>query len=220
MARIPRSATHGAVGKMPYEKRASAPRPTTATAASIFTATEELLGSRGLAELTVEQILQRARVSRTTFYRNFGSKYAVVSGMLEALQAELVDVMQPWFTRGDRAPQDALRDAITSVAVIWMRHRPILRASAENWHAEPEVGEPWAAMMNGFISDIARQIDTERRTGAAPDGVDSTALARTLVWSSERMLYLAGFGICGSRLELDAVDALIVMWAATVYRGL
>jgi AcrR family transcriptional regulator len=204
---------------MPYDTRKAAPKGPSLAEQSIFATTEALLSSTPLSDLTVEEILQPAGVSRTTFYKKFGSKYSVVSALLENLQAELVDIMRPWFADQQATPTTALREAITAVAELWQRHRPILRASSENWHAEPEVGRPWTAMMDRFLHDIAEKIDNERRHGIAPPGVDSTALARTLVWSSERMLYLAGFGLCGQHHELDVIDALVATWVGTIYQS-
>ena len=153
----------------PFAAKAAAGSPS-AIEQSIFDATEELLQSTSLEDLTVAQILERADISRTTFYRYFNSKHQVVSAMLQALQAELVDVMQPWFARADRSPEKALRAAIKAVAKVWARHRPVLRACSEHWHSDPEIGERWVAMMDRFTHDISRQIDRERKAGEAPKG--------------------------------------------------
>jgi len=203
---------------MPFQAKATDDTPS-AIEQGIFEATEELLAEISLEELKVSDILERADVSRTTFYRYFTSKHQVVSAMLQALQAELVDVMRPWFGRGDRDPADAIRDAMEAVAEVWARHRPVLRASSEHWHAEAEIGERWVAMMDRFTSDISKQIDRERRAKVAPPGVSSRQLALHLTWGSERMLYLAGFGMCGPKLEQDAVDAIVATWLGTIYHA-
>ena len=184
----------------------------------IFDATEQLLQTKSLGDLTVADILPVAGVSRTTFYRYFTSKHMVVSARLKELQDELLGVMLPWSTRGKRPPGEALREAMTDVATVWSLHRPVLRASSESWHREPEIGEQWVAMINTFVADIAHQIDRERKAGVAPDGIDSTELARHLAWGSERMLYLAGFGICGPGLEKDVVESLVAVWTSVIYK--
>jgi AcrR family transcriptional regulator len=187
------------------------------TETAIFAATEELLAENSIADLPVALILERAGVSRTTFYRYYASKSQIVSALLTRVQAELVDVMQPWFNRGDRAPQDALDEAMRSVAEVWRAHRPVMRASTESWHSDREIGERWMAMMDRFTDDIARQIERERRRGSAPRGVDSRRLAQLLTWSSERMLYLGGFGLTGPGDELGTVETLVSMWMKTIY---
>ena len=52
------------------------------TEQAIFAATEELLEQVPLQDLSVAQIIERAGVSRATFYFYFSSKYAVVTGLL------------------------------------------------------------------------------------------------------------------------------------------
>jgi AcrR family transcriptional regulator len=185
----------------------------------IFDAMEELLTTTSLDDLAVAQILEKADVSRTTFYRYFTSKHQVVSALLAALQLELVDVMQPWYTRPEESPKQALTESITAVAQLWQRHRPVLRACSENWHSDPEIGEKWVAMMDRFASGTSRQIEYERRRGLAPKGVSSRKLALHLTWSSERQLYLAGFGMYGPKLEMDAVETIVAMWLGSIYHS-
>lgn len=185
----------------------------------IFAATERLLQVSPVGDLTVAQILVEAGVSRTTFYKYFTSKHMVVSSMLRAVQAELIDVMKPWSTRGAQSPADALRQAMRAVAQVWGGNRPVLRACSECWHSEPEIGSQWVAMLDRFVIDIARQIDCERRRGAAPAGIDSLGLARQLAWGGERMMYLAGFGICGPGLENDVIEPLVAVWTGAIYRN-
>lgn len=198
-------------------KEASTPLAT-AVQQEIFSATESLLQTKSLGDLTVADILTAADVSRTTFYRYFTSKHMVVSAMLTASQAELLDVMRPWSTRGDRPAEEALWEAMEAVAKVWGRHRPMLRAISESWHSEPEIGRQWVAVMDHFVNNISRQIDRERKAGMAPEGVDSRQLARHLAWGGERMLYLAGFGICGPEFEDEVVEPMVAIWVGAIYK--
>jgi len=213
-----RRATAADSASLPFQtRRADDPDERAPVETALFEATEVLLRDVSLNELRVEDILSAAGVSRTTFYHYFGSKHAVVAGMLVDLQAELVGVMRPWFQRKDRDPEEALREALTAVAELWELHRPTFRASAEHWHDVAEIGEPWAAMMAAFASDIAKQLRRERELGAAPRGADAQQLATSLTWSSEHLFYLAGWGMLGPRNERDAVEALLAMWLGTIY---
>jgi AcrR family transcriptional regulator len=202
---------------LPYAAKVGTTGPS-AIEQNIFTATEHLLATTSLDDLTVAHILDRAGISRTTFYRYFTSKHHVVSDLLTALQAELIDVMQPWYTRAASPPEQALTESISAVAAVWERRRPVLRACSENWHSDREIGERWVAMMDGFAEGTSRQIDHERRVGSAPKGVNSWKLAVHLTWSSERQLYLAGFGMYGRRMERDAVDVIVATWLGSIYR--
>jgi len=212
-----RQATAPSTPTLPFARREEQAPERSPVEQSLFEATEKLLRDVSLNDLRVEDILSGAGVSRTTFYHYFKSKHAVVAAMLVDLQAELVDVMSPWFKREDAPPAAALREAISAVADVWSAHRPTFRASSECWHDVPEIGEPWAAMMARFSTDIARQIKRERKSGDAPAGVDADQLAVSLTWSSERVLYLAGWGMLGKGGERDAVDAVVAMWIGAIY---
>lgn len=184
---------------------------------AIFAATRELLRDASFTDLTVADILRRASISRTTFYRNFTSKHAVVSGLLGLVEAEFLDVMRPWFRRDAEVPEVALRASLAAVAATWGEHRPTMRASSEHWHGDPEIGAKWTAMMRRFSADIAKQIERERRSGAAPAGIPAEVLADHLVWGSERLYYLGGFGLFGPKLEHDAVEGILATWLGTIY---
>lgn len=203
----------------PFAAKADAPRPPSTVEAGIFAATEALLQRKPIGDLTVADILAEADVSRTTFYKYFTSKAMVVSAMLRACQAEMLDVMRPWATRGERPAEEALREAMDAVAKVWQRHRLVLRAASESWHAEPEIGQQWVAMMDYFVEDISRQITHERKAGVAPPGEDSKQVARLLAWGGERLFYLAGFGLCGPGHESAAVDAMVAVWMGAIYKS-
>ncbi|MGH2937909.1 MAG: TetR/AcrR family transcriptional regulator [Solirubrobacterales bacterium] len=183
----------------------------------IFDATEQLLTETSLDALTVAEILEKADVSRTTFYRYFSSKHQVVSALLASLQLEMVDMMQPWYTRDVQPPLEALNASITAVAAVWERHRPVLRACSENWHSDPEIGERWVQMMDRFVAGVSERIEHERQLGLAPKGASSHRIALALTWGSEQQLYLAGFGMYGPNLERDAVDTLVSIWLGSIY---
>lgn len=213
------AAARGRRRSYPFDSGATDPQSVSAVELGIFTATETLLQGKSIGELTVADILAEADVSRTTFYKYFTSKAMVVSAMLRNCQAELKGVMRPWSTRGSRPADEALREAMSAVAKVWGRHRPVLRAASESWHAEPEIGEQWMAMMDNFVEEISRRITRERKAGAAPAGEDSRQIALHLAWGGERLMYLAGFGLCGPGEEDAAVDAMVAVWLGAIYKA-
>jgi AcrR family transcriptional regulator len=207
----------GSAQLLPFAGKAAEADAPSAVEQEVFDATESLLTGTSLDDLTVAQILEKADISRTTFYRYFSSKHQVVSALLASLQLEMVDMMQPWYSREEQSPREALEASMTAVAKIWERHRPVLRACSENWHTDPEIGERWVQMMDRFTAGVSRRIEHERRLGDAPEGVSSHRIALALTWGSERQLYLAGFGLYGPQLEKDAVETLVAIWLGSIY---
>src|SRR6516225_471770 len=124
-------------------RRADRPRAHTGdshTEVAIFEATERLLGHVRLQDLSVAQIVERAGVSRATFYFYFSSKYAVVAGLLARVMDDIYSVMQPFVRRTeDSRAEDVLRESLQAAARVWALHRALLRGVMENWHAVPEL---------------------------------------------------------------------------------
>lgn len=192
-------------------------RETLPAKAAVFAAVESILREVPLADVSVAQILERAGIARSTFYRHFASKYNVISGMLDELRGELIGVMGPWFGRDVADPEASLVEMLNGAADIWAAHQPMFRAAAENWHSDPELGGKWIQVMSDWVDEVAGQIDREREIGWAPPGVDSHTLAQTLTWSGERMLYIGGWDMCGPGGERHAVPGMVATWLGAVY---
>ena len=188
-------------------------------AESIFTATARLLAQQSFNDISVAQILTEARVSRATFYFYFGSKFSVLSGLLERAMNDIFETVQPFLARSPEDPPTvALERSIRAVTQAWHRHRPVLQAANHHWHAEPEVRSLWLAITERFIAAGAVEIDRERAAGIITSKVPSQTLAATLFWSTERVLYIAGLGVEPSLDDEEAaVDALVTMWSGTLY---
>ena len=188
-------------------------------AESIFTATARLLAQQPFNDISVAQILTEARVSRATFYFYFGSKFSVLSGLLERAMNDIFETVQPFLARSPEDPPTvALERSIRAVTQAWHRHRPVLQAANHHWHSEPEVRSLWLAITERFIAAGAVEIDRERAAGIITSKVPSRTLAATLFWSTERVLYIAGLGVEPSLDDEEAaVDALVTMWSGTLY---
>jgi AcrR family transcriptional regulator len=186
---------------------------------SIFNAMEQLLESTPAHEISVAQIIEQAGVSRATFYFYFSSKYAVLTGLLAQISDRIFDVVRPWLETADSAdPHDALRASLVAASQVWHDHRYALRAVAENWRTNDELGALWAGIVERFATAVASEIDRERRTKQAPPGLDSRHLAAALVWSAERLLYVGSLGEDKSIPdEKAAVTALTVLWTSSIY---
>jgi TetR/AcrR family transcriptional regulator, ethionamide resistance regulator len=186
---------------------------------SIFAATEELLSELPLQDLSVAQIIERAGVSRATFYFYFSSKYAVVTGLLASVMDEIYDVMQPFIQRGgDAIAEEPLRESLAAAAKVWSAHRAPLRAVMEHWNAVPELRTLWLDVVNRFASGLAVGIDREREAGLAANGLDSRMLGSALIWATERCFHVAGLGVDRDLpSEEEIVEPLLALWLGTIY---
>jgi AcrR family transcriptional regulator len=213
-----------AAGPLDASRGADRPRAhggASETERAIFEATERLLADVPLHDLSVAQIISAAGVSRATFYFYFSSKFAVVTGLLAQVMDEVFEVVQPFIQRDDKTPPEvALRRSLEASTVLWREHRAPLRAVVEHWHAFDELRALWLAVVERFTLAVAAEIDRERAAGLAPSGTDSRTVAATLIWASERCLYIAGLGVDKNiPNEDELVEPLLALWLGGLYGG-
>jgi TetR/AcrR family transcriptional regulator, ethionamide resistance regulator len=189
------------------------------TRAQILAATEKLLERVALRDLSVAQIIERAEISRATFYFYFSSKYDVVVGLLAKIMNDVYDVSRPFIDREpDAEPAGAMRRSLEAAAAMWRTHRLALRAVSEHWNAVAELRTLWLGVVRRFTDGVAAEIDRQRAAGLAPAGIDSRELTAVLLWATERTFYVAGLGLESElRSEEQAVEALFAVWRGAVY---
>lgn len=179
----------------------------------VLDAVELLLVDRSLHELSVEEILVAADVSRATFYARFPTKFAVARALLDQVLGEISRTMAAYVERPDDASViDALRKGVDDSTEVWFRHRDLLRTIVENAHAVREFAEPLTEIKRRFSESIAGEIERERAIGLAPLGHDAGELSTALVECTIQLLYSAAVD------EATVGQLILELWCGTVYR--
>jgi TetR/AcrR family transcriptional regulator, ethionamide resistance regulator len=185
---------------------------------AIFQATERLLQTKSLHEISVAQILCEAGVSRAAFYYYFASKHDVVASLLAEVFDEIFASIEPWTGGFEHSSPEVLRRSLLTGVDLWTQQGHILAAAIENMHTAPQLRTLWVAFLDRFTQAVAHEIERERADGTAPPGPPAQAIAGALVWGSERVLYL---GLRGLDPAVDGVaaagDALLELWFASIY---
>lgn len=182
------------------------------TRARIIEAATELVRERSFSELSVGQVMDRAGIGRTIFYRHFDDLGELLlsagrEAMEELYEAQVVLAS----TRGDHDLAQ-IRRALEIPVRVYLRHGPLLRAITE------------AAADDGLIAagqeELRRRFDylvavALRESG--PDAASATETAHALNLLNESYL-LDAFGR-EPRVSVEtAVRALSEIWVATVNR--
>jgi AcrR family transcriptional regulator len=183
---------------------------------TILAATTDLLAKRSFSELSVQDILAAAGISRGSFYFYFDSKHDVLAELVRRAVSGGHDAAEPWLTD----PPDkvaALRAGISAGARLWRTNAPILRAIVENWRTDPRLNALWLDQMRGFTDATIAQIRSDPHSTARLAGLDIPSVASTLTWLGERVYYLAALGTPPFDNEDTLVDTLLHIWTSTLY---
>jgi AcrR family transcriptional regulator len=183
---------------------------------TILSATANLLATRGFGDLSVQDILTAAGISRGSFYFYFDSKHDVLAELVRRAVASGHDAAEPWLTD----PTDkvaALRAGITAGARLWRANGPILKAIVENWRTDPRLNSLWLEQMQGFTDATVAQIQNDPQATTRLSSLDIRTVASTLTWLGERVYYLAALGTPPFDDEQRLIDTLLRIWTSTLY---
>lgn len=190
---------------------------------AVFAATEKLLETTPLHELSVAQIIAAAELSRASFYHYFSNKHDVVTALMTAIFRDMFsetsdELSAPWTD-----PGAALRHSLKSAMEIWFAHRAVIGAVLENQHAVPDLAKVWAAVSEPFRATLALQIQRERELGRAPDAhqgstIHADAIAALLIAGAERIFYVGSTGTDALlRTPAQRLDGIVAVALAAIY---
>ncbi|MFE2998628.1 TetR/AcrR family transcriptional regulator [Nocardia sp. NPDC059246] len=186
------------------------------TMAAILRATSELLGKHSMDQLSVANILERADISRATFYFYFGSKDDVFLALFHAI----VDGVVSRFSRLadiDRADPEQIKSVVTHTLDLDPESFGVLRNAVHEWPHRPQLRQAYLATMSQVIGSLETAIESDRAAGLALEGPPAPQLAAAIMWTVERTI--AGSLAGEAHLEDTAAIAGFLgdLLIATVY---
>lgn len=133
----------------------------------ILDAAEEILGERPYRELSVDLLMRRTGMTRSSFYHYFRSIEEVAVGLLQRVQAEMLEAVGPWLAAaGDQEPHARIQSAILAVARVFARHGPVMAAINEASFHHQTVERVWRqGILGEWITAVSTQIREERERG-------------------------------------------------------
>ncbi|WP_082979046.1 TetR/AcrR family transcriptional regulator [Arthrobacter sp. B6] len=156
------------------------PARTNATRQKLFDASMELIGERGVAGVTVDEIAAAAGVSKGTVYYNFGSKSDLIAQLLrhgvDILKARLVGAGSAGDAAAGTAGQPAgdpllVMEEMIGQAMDFMADYPSFARLwvSENWRTPSEWRDTFAelraellAVIGGAIESVAEAYPVDR----------------------------------------------------------
>ena len=180
----------------------------------IVEATTELVRERSYAELNVGEIMARAGIGRTIFYRHFDDLGDLLLRAAREAIDELYEAqLKLASTRVDHGPE-AIRAAIELPVEVYRRHGPLLRAVSEAGAADELVARGHGAILRRFDDLVATALrNAEEETGRRFADVNEAARALNLLNES----YLLDVFGREPRVSAEtAVDTLTDIWVGAL----
>lgn len=184
-----------------------------ATRRAIVAATTTLLDNRTFGQVTVEEVMASAGLTRTAFYRYFPDLDGVVLAAMGEMRIELGVAADRWLAFD--ADADVGLDAATrALAEIYRRHGRLLLALSDASVGSRKVLEAWHDVVESFVEPVHRRLvdlaGPDRTRLAHPEET-----ARALVWMTERYL-LETFGRDRKVSVETAAETLRWVWGRAV----
>ena len=202
------------MGPVRVDRRTEARRRRASVEQVILDATEALLADRAFRDLSIEEVMARAGLTRTAFYRYFPDLEAVLLRQLLGAQAELGQAADLWLSV-DADPQGGLLPAATALAEVFHRHGRLLLALADASAGSPDIEAAWHAAIHSFVAPVQERIEGMCRQGLCHlDDPAQTAVA--LVWMNERYL-LESFGRGQGVPVRVAAQTIASIWSRTLF---
>lgn len=154
--------------------------------AAICQAVRELLTQRRLDELTVNEIVERAEISRPTFYAHFETKYSVVADLVAEMGQTIYDLWLPIFSGDGPLTEAQLTEVGVHTVRRWREQGAMYAATVEGWHSDQEIHDAWNVVLEGFRVSL-----TERLARWRPLRPQDAMLVPMMISTFERSVYLA-----------------------------
>lgn len=173
-----------------------------------------LLEERPWSAITLEEVMGRAQLTRTTFYRYFDDRELLLIALLREVAVELDAAGAPW-KRGAADPVAELRENLRTLAEVFAVHGRLLQAIADAASHDSDLRSAYLELADRLVETTADRISAEVEAGRSQIA-DVEQVASALTWCNERYLQRM-FGRRPLGDPAVAAAALAEIWIGTIY---
>jgi AcrR family transcriptional regulator len=161
-----------------------------ASVARIVTSAEELLAEADrFSDISVEQVISRARVSRSTFYSYFDDMGHLLRAVGAGVMADVIESAREWMNLDDGISEERLTEIFDKLIATYRRRAKLLAALADASAYDSGVREEFHRLLTIGHTELAKHIRRAQQSGTARTSLDPESTAAWLVWMIERGLY-------------------------------
>jgi AcrR family transcriptional regulator len=198
---------------MRTQTRSAAQERRAVTERAILTATEALLEERSFRDISVEEVMASAGLSRTAFYRYFPDLESVVTRLMATLVNELRAASRLWLFSDD--PETQLHDALLHFAAVYRDHGRLMHAFEEAVGAGPDLRQLWGGTLGELVDPVENYVETLAQSGRV-DVAHPTQTVRALSVLTDQ--YLLDVYRRDDRMPIETPTAVLVQIRARTLR--
>lgn len=152
--------------KRPTHSKAERSASGQETESAILQAAETVFSQKGFFGTTVAEIVERAGVSRGTFYLYFKNRDEVFSAILARVVGEMFMLSA---SHQSGSPQERLEGANRAYLEIFRRHREFMRSVIQVATFDTEVAETLNTLRGKFIERVRNHLERGLKAGVCHD---------------------------------------------------
>jgi AcrR family transcriptional regulator len=183
----------------------------------ILDAAEVLLAERSFRELSVDELMARTGMTRSSFYHYFPRLDEVAIALMRRVQGEMMEAVAPWLRPGyDGDPAVGAEQGIRASAEVFARHGLVLSAIHEASFRYEAVRRAWReGVLEDWIGAIAAQLRAQRERGLTRVA-DPEEIARALLLMNTAV-FVERLGKQPADPPEAVADTLAEIWIGAVY---
>lgn len=193
-------------------------RQRAATVRRATEAAEELLVEGvPFGELSVEQVISRAGIARSTFYAHFDDLGHLLRALGAGVVGDVVNAARLWMDLESDVTHEKLHAAVEQIVKTYRKRQRLLAALAEASTSDPVVREEFHSMFAAGNAELTKHIERGQAAGFVRADVDPEPTAGWIVWMVERGLYQQ-VRVAKPAMVRRHVDALTEIIWQSLYR--
>lgn len=200
------------------EPRADKKAMAKATEGAILRAAEKLFSSKGFFSTTIADIVEKAGVSRGTFYLYFKDREQVFAALLSRTVDEMFSLSA---SRQTGSLQERVESANRAYLEAFRRHRSFMRSALQVATFDPGVAKALKGLRGKFVERIRTHLDRAIARGECRD-IDPAITSFLLVIMVEFTAYAwlsFGWQPDGDDFDFDkVVKEASALWGRAVYK--
>lgn len=152
----------------------------------LLEAVERLVGAgESYATLSVNDLVDEAGISRSSFYKYFGDKSGLLLALSETVESDFLTGARAWLDLRPDAGEEEYRAAFRTIFDTYRTHRATMRLITEGATYDATMRGRYDEMMRAFVGAVAQHVRRGQELGRTDARLDAQRVATWLTWMLE-----------------------------------